>query len=617
MDNHELENEIEMRMNPQDFSLSSRDLVDIMNAFDMNEHDVAFAYSKVVERKRQELKDETKDVMNYFREKGNYYPSFREFKKVFNQSTFVDDDILRDMHKKEISDKNQMSMFEIRQMIQEEFRTMSEEDEFEKDAAAITKNWGGEIKKSKDAQLSTDDFEDIVDAGAVARGEIESEFGEDEFSPMTDDEYKNIMKDLNEDIRDSFMNFSGDVPKIPGKNELRLVKNEIEDLSPNFTMKYDALKIRSKRLEVSYDVDSGVYKVINDSSGEQYYNKIKYPECKDCEFRDANDVVEFIRSFGSIKEIAIGPEGLFRLKDSQGNEIKRMALVKPANSEVDKKGRVKGFGDDGKGNMIVIVDYQWPLDLKYMAPKEMGEFREYPQDLVVQGMTEGLEEDRSNLRGVEVTYADGTVIPTSMAANLSDEDIHNYFKVGRMFNIGNVEDNMQAVKSVNIIRESASDGKKCSSCGEHEVRPVGAGDEIIDVCDNCGAQESGIKNENKMNELNENEELVLAKPGLHTAIMNYHNLGGSKEEVLAIVNTIFGLEEARGVSHSVKNTGDRNAKNDPKDHSHAPVTTLPESKTFDEKIKNLSEGKIKKGDLLKFINEQARKLADDIKREEK
>lgn len=449
MENYELENEIELRMNPDDFSLSPGDLNDIMNQFDLSEEDAVLAYNKVISEKIKELEDETKDIVNYFREKGNYYPSFNEFKKEFNQNDlmFFNDEILRDMYNKEINDENQLSLFEIKQMIKEAFKTISEEDEFEKDAAEITKNWGGEIKKSPNAMLGPEDIFDIADAGAEAKKDIEDEFGEDEFSPMSNDEYKAIMNNLNEDE----------------------------------------------------------------------------------------------------EEITIGPEGLFRAKDSQGNEIKKMTLVKPVNSEVDKKGRVMGFGDDGKGNQIVIVDYQWPLDLKYMAPKEMGEIKEYPQDLIVQGINENLEEDKNNLKGVEVTYEDGTVIPTSIAANLSDEDIHNYFKVGRMFNIGNVEDNMQAVKSVNIIRETMNE------------------------------------------ELNE-EEIV-------------DDIDTPKEDE---------IDEARGLSHTAKNTGDRNAKKDNKNHSHAPVTTLPEGRTLDEKIKTLSEGKLKKKDLLNFIGEQARKFADDI-----
>ena len=57
----------------------------------------------------------------------------------------------------------------------------------------------------------------------------------------------------------------------------------------------------------------------------------------------------------------------------------------------------------------------------------------------------------NNLRGVKVTYSNGQSIATSMAAHLTDEDIKNYFRVGRVFNIGSVTDDLQAVKHVEIL----------------------------------------------------------------------------------------------------------------------------------------------------------------------
>jgi hypothetical protein len=102
-----------------------------------------------------------------------------------------------------------------------------------------------------------------------------------------------VKKILKEDIK----NFTGDIQRVPGKNELRLVKNEIEDLNPNFTMMFDALKVRSKGLEISYDVDSGIYTVISDNNGKKFYNKIQYPKCSDCEFRDPKHVVQFIKNY--------------------------------------------------------------------------------------------------------------------------------------------------------------------------------------------------------------------------------------------------------------------------------------------------------------------------------
>lgn len=56
------------------------------------------------------------------------------------------------------------------------------------------------------------------------------------------------------------------------------------------------------------------------------------------------------------------------------------------------------------------------------------------------------------LRSVEVTYSDGTVIPTSMASNLTDEQIHEYFNVGKQFNIGSLTDNVQTVAKCLITK---------------------------------------------------------------------------------------------------------------------------------------------------------------------
>ncbi len=58
------------------------------------------------------------------------------------------------------------------------------------------------------------------------------------------------------------------------------------------------------------------------------------------------------------------------------------------------------------------------------------------------------------LRGVKVTYDDGTVISTSMASHLTDDEIRDYFRVGKSFNIGSgVDDKMAKVQSVEILED--------------------------------------------------------------------------------------------------------------------------------------------------------------------
>lgn len=53
------------------------------------------------------------------------------------------------------------------------------------------------------------------------------------------------------------------------------------------------------------------------------------------------------------------------------------------------------------------------------------------------------------MRAVKVTFANSDTITTDI--NGTDEDIKHYYRVGRLFNIGSVEDNMQPVKNVEII----------------------------------------------------------------------------------------------------------------------------------------------------------------------
>lgn len=70
----------------------------------------------------------------------------------------------------------------------------------------------------------------------------------------------------------------------------------------------------------------------------------------------------------------------------------------------------------------------------------------------LQDEPEELEE--SKLRKVKVTYDTGDTITTSMAANLSDKKIKDYFKKGKEFNIGSGgKDKMAKVKDVEILED--------------------------------------------------------------------------------------------------------------------------------------------------------------------
>lgn len=58
----------------------------------------------------------------------------------------------------------------------------------------------------------------------------------------------------------------------------------------------------------------------------------------------------------------------------------------------------------------------------------------------------------TELRQVKVIYSNGYTVNTAMAAHLTDQEIHEYFKVGKWFNIGSATDNMQQVKEVEILK---------------------------------------------------------------------------------------------------------------------------------------------------------------------
>jgi hypothetical protein len=63
------------------------------------------------------------------------------------------------------------------------------------------------------------------------------------------------------------------------------------------------------------------------------------------------------------------------------------------------------------------------------------------------------KEENYDLRSVRVTYSNGEVINTNMAHGLKDEDIYNYFAIGKQFNISSgIEDNLQTVVKCEILK---------------------------------------------------------------------------------------------------------------------------------------------------------------------
>jgi hypothetical protein len=57
------------------------------------------------------------------------------------------------------------------------------------------------------------------------------------------------------------------------------------------------------------------------------------------------------------------------------------------------------------------------------------------------------------LREVKVTFTNGSSLVTSMAAHLTNKEIRDYYKKGKVFNVGaGSSDRMTRVKSVRILK---------------------------------------------------------------------------------------------------------------------------------------------------------------------
>jgi hypothetical protein len=92
------------------------------------------------------------------------------------------------------------------------------------------------------------------------------------------------------------------------KEGLGAIKNEITDLNPNFTINYDALKVMSLDLEITYDSNTKLYKVRNSSNGKYYTNNIFHTQCVNCEFQTPDDVIKFIRRKAQGGSVQFMPE---------------------------------------------------------------------------------------------------------------------------------------------------------------------------------------------------------------------------------------------------------------------------------------------------------------------
>ena len=93
---------------------------------------------------------------------------------------------------------------------------------------------------------------------------------------------------------------------------------------------------------------------------------------------------------------------------------------------------------------------QYEYELKEPLKLSMNERADFVTNLQAQYMD--WNEQNYGLRAVSVTYSDGNIIDTSMARGLTDQEIKEYFAVGKTFNIGNVTDNLQTVVKCEILK---------------------------------------------------------------------------------------------------------------------------------------------------------------------
>jgi hypothetical protein len=113
--------------------------------------------------------------------------------------------------------------------------------------------------------------------------------------------------------------YLGDIGFVPGKKELQMVKGEVEDLKPNFTINYNALKVMDLDLEITYDLEDKTYDVRNSINGKYYANNITYTQCVDCEFRTPEEVVKFIRRKAERGDVRFMPQQNENVKEADLN----------------------------------------------------------------------------------------------------------------------------------------------------------------------------------------------------------------------------------------------------------------------------------------------------------
>jgi len=120
------------------------------------------------------------------------------------------------------------------------------------------------------------------------------------------------------------------------------------------------------------------------------------------------------------------------------------------------------------------LDHRW--DQENMTGVVTAKLKDVVQD------EEPLEE--GSLRSVKVTFSDGNTITTDMAANLSDEQIQDYYQVGKRFNLGDGAggDNVVTVSNVEVL-DNARDKRRQQAMGHQSMGSVDLDNQNADLRD--------------------------------------------------------------------------------------------------------------------------------------
>lgn len=136
-------------------------------------------------------------------------------------------------------------------------------------------------------------------------------------------------------------------------------------------------------------------------------------------------------------------------EQSKGIDVSNAkAIPDPQHAGVWKVTNIEEFGKDWRQAVEAIVYLPGSRSAEQIGAGEFGDFE-------IGDIEESINEG-GNLRTVKVTYSNGDSVTTDMAAGLSDEQIYDYFAVGKRFNLGNPAtggDNVQAVTDVEILED--------------------------------------------------------------------------------------------------------------------------------------------------------------------